>query len=51
MLTYKKKKKKVLSDNKGWSSNYINLFVLDEDTMEYEQINSVAAVILVFIMS
>lgn len=42
---------KVLSNNKRWSSNYINLFILDEDTMEYEHINSVAAVILVFIMS
>ena len=43
--------KKVLSNNKSWSGNYINLFILDEDTMEYEQINTAAAVILVFIMS
>lgn len=47
LLTYKK----VLSNNKRWSSNYINLFILDEDTMEYKEINSVSAVILVFIMS
>lgn len=40
--------KKMLSDNKRWSSNYINLLILDEDTMEYEGIDSVAAVILVF---
>lgn len=47
LLTYKK----VLSNNKRWSSNYINLFILDEDTMEYKAINSVSAVILGFIMS
>lgn len=49
MLTYKKKK--VLPDNKRWSRNYINLSILDEDTMQHERINSVSAVILVFLMS
>lgn len=43
--------KKVLSNNKRWSSNYINLFILDEDTMEYERIDTAVAVILVFMMS
>lgn len=44
LLTYKKSP----SEQQKMECNYINLFILDEDTMEYKEINSVSAVICVF---